>query len=135
MYLPCPASHENRKYSLTLDNFSLSNQQLVQNYFLYPSKGSDVYLQEMLAQFLLRDSLPFGNRRDPSEVVEKTDCRELLEVHRNVIDFKSIAFLMILLAPEDSFVTLHMPSQKDAVLTASTKKTLLVSPVTNQNAD
>ena len=40
--------------------------------------------------------------------VEKTDCRELLEVHRNVIDVKSIAFLMILLAPEVSFVTLHM---------------------------
>ena len=40
--------------------------------------------------------------------MEKTDCRELLEVHRNVIDVKSIAFLVILLAPEDSFVTLHM---------------------------
>ena len=38
----------------------------------------------------------------------KTDCRELLEVHRNVIDVKSIAFLVILLVPEDSFVTLHM---------------------------
>ena len=42
---------ENRKYSLTLDNFSLSSQQLVPNYFLYPSKGTDVYLQEILAQF------------------------------------------------------------------------------------
>ena len=40
----CGAFHtpENRKYSLTLDNFSLSAQQLVPNYFLYPSKGSDV---------------------------------------------------------------------------------------------
>ena len=38
--------------------------------------------------------------------MEKTDC--LLEVHRNVIDVKSIVFLMILLAPEVSFVTLHM---------------------------
>ena len=37
-----------------------------------------------------------------------TDCREPLEVHRNVIDVKSIVFLMTLLAPEDSFVTLHM---------------------------
>ena len=40
--------------------------------------------------------------------MEKTDCRELLELHRNVIDVESIAFLMILLAPEVSFVTLHM---------------------------
>ena len=40
--------------------------------------------------------------------MEKTDCREPLEVHRNVIDVESIAFLMILLAPEVSFVTLHM---------------------------
>ena len=38
----------------------------------------------------------------------KMDCRELLEVHRNVIDVKSIAFLMTLLASEVSFVTLHM---------------------------
>ena len=29
------------EYSLTLDNFSLSSQQLVPNYCLYPSKGSD----------------------------------------------------------------------------------------------
>ena len=51
IYLPCRVSHENRKYSLTLDNFSLSSQQLAPNYFLYPSKGSDVYLRESLAQF------------------------------------------------------------------------------------
>ena len=51
IYLPCRVSHENRKYSLTLDNFSLSSQQLVPNYFLYPSKGSDLYLWEILAQF------------------------------------------------------------------------------------
>ena len=51
IYLPCQVSHENRKYILTLDNFSLSSQQLVPNYFLYPSKGSDVYLQKILAQF------------------------------------------------------------------------------------
>ena len=31
MYLPCCVSHEKRKYSLTLDNFSLSSQQLVLN--------------------------------------------------------------------------------------------------------
>ena len=30
------------------------------------------------------------DRRDPSKVVEKTECRELLEVHGNVIDVKSI---------------------------------------------
>ena len=40
--------------------------------------------------------------------MEKTECQELLEVHRNVIDVKWIAFLMILLASEVSFVTLHM---------------------------
>ena len=51
IYLPCRVSHENRKYSLTLDNFSLSSQQLVPNYFLYPSKGSDVYFGPILAQF------------------------------------------------------------------------------------
>ena len=56
--------------------------------------------------------------------MEKTDCRELLEVHRNVvvivivnvIDVKSIALLMILLAPEDSFVTLHMRWHKRMLL-------------------
>ena len=37
--------------NFTLDNFSLSSQQLVQNYFLYPSKSSDVHLREILAQF------------------------------------------------------------------------------------
>ena len=56
--------------------------------------------------------------------MEKTDYRELLEVHRNVIDVKSIAFLMILLALEVSFVNFHMRSVKDSVLTASTKMTL-----------
>ena len=35
----------------TLDNFSLSRQQLVPNYFLYPSKSSDIHLREILAQF------------------------------------------------------------------------------------
>ena len=39
------------KGAVTLDNFSLSSQQLVPNYFLCPSKGSDVYLQKILAQF------------------------------------------------------------------------------------
>ena len=43
--------NEKRKYSLTLDNFSLSSQQLVPNYFLYSSKSSDVHLREILAQF------------------------------------------------------------------------------------
>ena len=51
IYLPCRVSHENQKYSLTLNNFSLSSPQLVPNYFLYPSKGSDVYLRKILAQF------------------------------------------------------------------------------------
>ena len=49
IYLPCCVSH--RKYSLTLDNFSLSSQQLVPNYFLYPSIGSGIYLQEILSWF------------------------------------------------------------------------------------
>ena len=53
--------------------------------------------------------------------MEKTDCRELLEVHRNVIDVESIAFLMILLAPEVSFVTLHMRWHKGCFPKASTK--------------
>ena len=44
--------------------------------------------------------------------MEKTDCRELLEVHQNVIAIKSIEFLMILLASEVSFVTLHMQWHK-----------------------
>ena len=111
IYLPCRVSHENRKYSLSLDNFNLSSQQLVPNYFLYPSKGSNVYLQEILAQFS-PNKHSFVTHHHlaivKSEVVEKTDCRELLEVHHIVIDMKSIAFLMILLAPENSFVTLHM---------------------------
>ena len=42
-YLPCGVSHAKRIYSLTLDNFSLSSQQLVPNYCLYPSKSSDVH--------------------------------------------------------------------------------------------
>ena len=51
IYLPCCVSHENRKYSLTLDNFSLSSQQqLVPNYSLYPGKGPDDF-REILAQF------------------------------------------------------------------------------------
>ena len=49
--LHCGVSHEKRKYSLTLDNFSLSSQQLVPNYFLHPSKSFDVHLREILAQF------------------------------------------------------------------------------------
>ena len=53
--------------------------------------------------------------------MEKTDCRELLEVHRNVIDVESITFLMILLAPEVSFVTLHMRWHKGCFPKASTK--------------
>ena len=94
IYLPCRVSHENRKYSLTLNNFSLSSQQLVPNYYLYPSK----ILTSILAQF----------SPNKHSSVEKADCRELLEAYRDVIDVKSIAFLVILLAPEDSFVTLHM---------------------------
>lgn len=53
--------------------------------------------------------------------MKKTDCRELLEVHRNVIDVKSIAFLMILLAPEVSLLPYTCDGVKDAVLTATTK--------------
>ena len=108
---------------LTLDNFSLSSQQLVPNYFLYHNKGSDVYFGPIFTKWtLLSDSPPFDDRWDLSEVMEKTDCRELLKVHRNVIDVKSIAFLVILLAPEDSFVTLHMRWHKGCFPKASTKK-------------
>ena len=39
------------KIQLTLDTFSLCSQQLVPNYFLYPSKSSNVNLREILAQF------------------------------------------------------------------------------------
>ena len=41
IYIYLVALHTKRKYSLTLDNFSLSSQQLVPNHFLYPSKSSD----------------------------------------------------------------------------------------------
>ena len=67
------------------------------------------------------DWLPFSSVFLAIVVVEKMDCRELLEVHRNVIDVESIAFLMILLAPEVSFVTLHMRWYKGCFPKASTK--------------
>ena len=63
IYLPCRVLHGNRKYSLTLDNFSLSSQQLVPNYLLYTSKGSDLYPQEILAQFSPNKHF-FVTRRD-----------------------------------------------------------------------
>ena len=44
-------SHAKRNYSLTLDNFSPSSQQLVLSYILYPCKCPDVHLQRCLAQF------------------------------------------------------------------------------------
>ena len=44
-------SHVKRNYSLTLDNFSLSSQNLVLNCFLYPCKCADIHLREILAQF------------------------------------------------------------------------------------
>ena len=44
-------SHAKRKYSLTLDNFSPSCQQLVLSYILYPCKCPDVRLQRSLTQF------------------------------------------------------------------------------------
>ena len=47
IYLPCRVSQENRKYSLTLDNFSLSSQQLVPITFLILAK----VLTSILAQF------------------------------------------------------------------------------------
>ena len=43
-------SHAKRKYSSTLDNFSLSSQQLVLSYILYPCKCPDVYVRGILAQ-------------------------------------------------------------------------------------
>ena len=42
---------QTRKYSLTLDNFSLSSLQQVPNLILYPCKCPDVHLQRSLAQF------------------------------------------------------------------------------------
>ena len=39
------------KYSLTLDNFSFSSQQLVLSYILYPCKCPEVHLPGILAQF------------------------------------------------------------------------------------
>ena len=38
------------KYSLTLDNFSLSSQQLVLSYILYPCKCPEVHITGILAQ-------------------------------------------------------------------------------------
>ena len=77
-----------------------------------------------MAQFAqiitLRDWLPFSSVFLAIVVVEKTDCRDLLEVHRNVIDVESTAFLMILLAPKVSFVTLHMQWHKGCFPKAST---------------
>ena len=66
--------------------------------------------------------------------MEKTDCRELLEVHRNVIDVESIAFLMILLAPEVSFVTLHMRWHKACFPKASTKIYMYAHALIGQSA-
>ena len=65
--------------------------------------------------------------------MEKTDCRELLEAYRNVIDVESTAFLMILLAPEVSFVTLHMRWHKGCFPKASTKNRLSTDPVKDVN--
>ena len=63
--------------------------------------------------------------------MKKTECRELLEVIRNVIDVKSTAFLMILLAPEVSYTC---DGIKDAVLTASTKIITEQTKITNESA-
>ena len=117
IYLLCPVSHEKRNYNLTLDNFSLSSQQLVPNYFLYPSKGSDVHPRfwpscDQINTPPRLAAIWRSLRSVQSRAWEKKDCRELLEVHRNVIDVKSTAFFMILLASEVSFVTLHMRRHK-----------------------
>ena len=47
-----------REYSLILDNFSLSSQQLVPNYILYPCKCPDVHLRRILAQFWRNKPFP-----------------------------------------------------------------------------
>ena len=99
-----------------MDNFSLSSQQLVPNYCLYPSKSSDVHRPIITLPRLA----PIFSGFLAIVVVEKTECRKLLEVHRNVIDVESIAFLMILLAPEVSFVILHMRWHKGCFPKAST---------------
>ena len=62
----------------------------------------------LLTIFYPRYVLAIWRSLRPVQSRGKTGCRERLEVHRNVIDVKSMAFLMTLLAPEGSFVTLQM---------------------------
>ena len=49
--IPFESEQAKGKYSLTLDNFSLSSQQLVLSYILYPCIWPDVYVRGILAQF------------------------------------------------------------------------------------
>ena len=83
---------------------------------------ADIYRPTIFGRSDISYIIVVGDRWDPSKVVKKTDCQELLEVHRNVIDVKSIAFLMILLAPEVSFVTLHMRWRKGCCSNSNHKK-------------
>ena len=132
MYLPCCVSHENRKYSLTLDNFSLSSQQLVPNYFLYPSKVSDVYLQEILAQFP-PNKHSFATRRHLAIVETR-----LKSWKRRTAENYSRSILMLLTCnrlhfswsywlPKILLLPYTCDGIKDAVLTASTKSKKLFS--------
>ena len=63
-------------------------------------------LSAVVALVLSRDrsgAVPEGSWERPTT----EERREQLELHRNVIDGKSIAFFGILLAPNISIVTLH----------------------------
>ena len=114
--LPRRVSHEKQKHSLTLNNFNLSSQQLVPNYFFILAKVltsiskrcwpnfDQIHTPSLLAA-IWRSLRPVQSRG--KDGMPRT-TRGPSPRHRNVIGVKSIAFLRILLAPEVSFVTLHI---------------------------
>ena len=57
-----PVLHGKWRYSLTLDNFSLSSQQLVPNYILYPCIFPDIHLQGIWPNF---DQINISPNRQP----------------------------------------------------------------------
>ena len=91
--------------------FPEENYLCLERYFVFPDGNSTfrggIFLlfkramKSRMIQIELHRLVIVGDRRHPSKVVEKADRREKLELHRNVIDRKSIAFLVILLAPEN----------------------------------
>ena len=70
----------------------------------------------------------FGFLGDRSRGKDGLPRTTVLEVHRNVIDVESIAFLMTLLAPEVSFVTLHMRWHKKHPKASTKKRPLRANP-------